>query len=87
MCEAKTRAVEQGTTLKNLMTQFIRSGLAAQGAGVSTKVHRLPPPVAIRRMPGQAPSPALSNRELNAILEAGDIEAARAVSAMRRNKA
>lgn len=85
--EAKTRAVQQGTTLKNLMTQFIRSGLAIQGAGVSTKVHRQPPPVAIRRTPSQAPRPALSNRELNAILEAEDVEATRAVSAMPRNKA
>jgi hypothetical protein len=80
--EVKTRAVQQGTTLKNLISQFIESGLAAQGAGVSTKVHRQSPPVAIRRIPGQAPSSALSNRELHAILEAEDIDAARGVSAL-----
>jgi len=80
--EVKTRAVQQGTTLKNLISQFIESGLSAQGAGVSTKVHRQPPPVAIRRIPGQAPSPTLSNRELHAILEAEDIEVTPGVSAM-----
>jgi len=85
--EAKTRAVQQGTTLKNLISRFIESGLAAQGAGISTKVHRPPPPVAIRRIQGQAPTPALSNRELHAILEAEDIDAARGVSAMRCIKA
>lgn len=85
--EVKTRAVQQGTTLKNLMTQFILSGLAAKGGGVSPKARRQAPPVAIRRVTGQAQIPALSNRELNAMLEAEDIEDSRASSALIRNKA
>jgi hypothetical protein len=70
--EAKTRAVQQGTTLKNLMIQFVLSGLSAQKTGAAPMARRMPPPVAIRRIPGQAPRPALSSRELHAILEAED---------------
>ncbi len=85
--EAKTRAVQRGTTLKNLITQFVLSGLAVQEAGAAPVGRRMPPPVAIRRIPGQAPHPALSNRELHAILEAEDIEATRAASSTGSNKA
>ena len=85
--EAKTRAVQQGTTLKNLMTQFIQSGLAVQEAGSTLVARRMPPPVAIRRIPGQSPRPAISNRELYAILDAEDIHAARAASSVDSNKA
>lgn len=85
--EAKTRAVEQGTTLKNLMTQFVLSGLATHDSGSKLVARRMPPPVAIRRIPGQAPCPALSNRELHAILEAEDIDAARSGSSSGGNKA
>jgi len=76
--EAKTRAVQQGTTLKNLMTQFILSGLAVHEPGSK--------PVAIRRIPGQSPRPALSNRELYAIVDAEDIHATRAASSADSNK-
>jgi hypothetical protein len=85
--EAKTRAVQQGTTLKNLMTQFIQSGLAVQETGSTPVARRMPPPVAIRRIPGQSPRPAISNRELYAILDAEDIHAARAASSADSNKA
>ena len=85
--EAKTRAVQQGTTLKNLMTQFILSGLALQEPGSKLVARRMPPPVAIRRIPGQSPRPALSNRELYAILDAEDIHATRSASSADSNKA
>ena len=84
--EAKTRAVQQGTTLKNLMTQFILSGLALQEPSSKLVVRRMPPPVAIRRIPGQSPRPALSNRELYAILDAEDIHAARSAFPADSNK-
>ena len=84
--EAKTRAVQQGTTLKNLMTQFIRSGLAVQEPSSKLVARRMPPPVAIRRISGQSPRPALSNRELYAILDAEDIHAARSASPADSNK-
>ena len=84
--EVKTLAVQQGTTFKNLVTQFVLSGLAVKDNGAAPMVRRIPPPVAIRRIPGQAPCPAHTNRELNAILEAEDIEATRAASSIGNNK-
>lgn len=83
--EAKTRAVQQGTTLKDLMIQFVRSGLGAPAAsrgGDSSR--RTPPPVAIRRIRGRRPSPALSSRELHALLEDEEVEAARDAGGKRR---
>jgi hypothetical protein len=73
--EAKTRAVQQGTTLKSLMTQFIRSGLREQSSSDVPPLRRNPPPVAIRRVPGQAPARAMSNRELHELLENNEVEA------------
>jgi hypothetical protein len=84
--EAKTRAVQQGTTLKNLMTEFILSGLALQEPGSKFVARRMPPPVAIPRISGQSPRPALSNRELYAILDAEDIHATRAAPSADSNK-
>jgi hypothetical protein len=75
--EAKTLAVQQRTTLKNLITQFILSGLGAQTGGSAPSQRRMPPPIAIQRIPGQPPSPALTNRQLNAILDAEDVQAIR----------
>jgi len=75
--EAKTRAVEQGTTLKNLMIQFVRSGLSAHPPdAVGAPLRRNPPPVAIPRIPGRSPSPALTNRQLYALLEAEEVPTA-----------
>jgi hypothetical protein len=83
--EAKTRAVQQGTTLKDLMIQFVRSGLGAPAAGRgSASSRRTPPPVAIRRIRGRRPSPALSSSELHALLEDEEVEAARVAGAKRR---
>ena len=84
--EAKTRAVQQGITLKNLITQFIQSGLAVQEPGSKPVACRMPPPVAIRRIPGKSPRPALSNQELYAILDAEDIHATRVASSADSNK-
>jgi len=75
--EAKTRAVRQGTTLKNLVTQLIRSGLQAPSHGADFRpVHRNPPPVAIKRAPGQSTLPARTNRQLYAMLEEQEIHCA-----------
>jgi len=73
--EAKTRAVQQRTTLKNLITQFIHAGLRSQTITISQPERRTPPPVAIRRASGQPQTPALTNRELQAILEKEDLRA------------
>jgi hypothetical protein len=79
--EAKTRAVQQGTTLKNLMTGFIRSGLKGQLAATSSGPRRRdPPPVAIRRLDDPPEVPARSNRELHALLEEEDVRTCRSVA-------
>ena len=78
--EAKICAARQGTTLKELMTECIRSGLRYRTTGGrSTTTRRNPPPVAIRRTPNQAAATfrAKSNRQLNAILEEEEIAALR----------
>lgn len=68
--EAKLMAVKQGTTLKELVVGLIRAGLSgvpvAHGSPV---VRRDPPPVAIGKVPGQAPTQPLSNRRLVSLLE------------------
>ena len=85
--EAKTRAVQQGTSLKNLMTQYIRSGLGAQTVGAGpTLSRRPPPPVAIRRVPGLVPTPPRSNRQLHAMLEEEEIRASRHVESRPQHK-
>lgn len=74
----KSCAVQQGTTLKKLLTQFICAGLRSQQAGaISPAERREPPPVALRRVAGQNPTPALTNRELASILEVEDIDGMR----------
>jgi hypothetical protein len=73
--EAKTLAVQKRTTLKNLITQFIRSGLSTQTLPSFESERRMPPPVAIRRISGQPPTRAFTNRQLHAILEEEDLQA------------
>jgi hypothetical protein len=78
--EAKTRAVQQGTTLKSLVTDFIRSGLKGQLAATPPGPRRRnPPPVAIRRREDSPEVPARSNRDLHALLEEEDVRACRSV--------
>jgi len=83
--EAKTRAVREGTTLKSLMTDYIRAGLRGQTRDVGSlgKGGKPPPPVAIRRVSGKPMKEALTNRELNALMDDEDaaaVEAAQSAS-------
>lgn len=72
---AKMRAVQQGSSLKELITNYVRLGLSdPSGSGVASKRHRRPPPVAIRKNSDLAPSPALSNKQLNKLLEDEEVE-------------
>ena len=74
--EVKTRAVQQGVTLKELLASYIEAGLRSPSVPKNTaatggKLHPLP--VGIARVPDAPLHPALSNAELNAILEAEDL--------------
>ena len=74
--EVKTRAVQQGVTLKDLLAQYIQAGMNAPASTTTpsmTAPQVSPIPIAIRRKPGTPLAPALTNAELNAILDAEDL--------------
>lgn len=75
--EAKTRAIQKGTTLKNLVIQYIQSGLRGSPKGTPReRTRRAAPPVAIQRNPAGALVPARTNRELHLILQEEEIRSA-----------
>lgn len=74
--EVKTRAVQQGVTLKDLLAQYIQAGMDAPAVGsiqVKASPQAYPIPIAIRRKAGTPLTPALTNAELAAILDAEDL--------------
>lgn len=74
--EVKTRAVQQGVKLKELLATYIEAGLRGSPASakdLAPENARLPLPAAIERMPGTPLHPALTNAELYAMLEDEDI--------------
>jgi hypothetical protein len=72
--EMKIRAAQQGVKLKELAAKYIEAGLCEQPAALSTAPRpRAPLPAAIPRDPGKPLVPAISNRELHAILEQEDL--------------
>lgn len=73
--EVKTRAVQQGVTLKDLLATYIEAGLRgvpAQRPLLPPGAKRPPLPVAIHRVPGAPLHPAMTNAELYAIMDAED---------------
>ncbi len=72
--EVKTRAAQQGTTLKDLMTLYIQSGLREEATPPSYTEHREPPPAVIPRMPNTPLIAPRDNRELHALLEDEEIK-------------
>ena len=73
--EVKTRAVQQGMKLKDLLAFYIEAGLRNPSIpAVGTPPgNRSPLPIAFKRVPGTPLVPARSNAELYAILEKEDI--------------
>ena len=72
--EVKTLAVQQGVTLKDLVASYIEAGLRGQSAAVPDTPRQRPSlPVAIPRDPARPLTPALTNRELNALLDEEDL--------------
>ena len=74
--EVKTRAVQEGVTLKELLAIYIEAGLrnpaaAKMNAPAGGKHHALP--VGIPRVPDAPLHPAMTNAEIYAILDAEDL--------------
>lgn len=70
--EVKTRAVQQGITLKDLLAQYIQAGMDAP-ASAAQRAPRSHIPLPYFRKTDGPVIPARSNAELYAILEEEDI--------------
>lgn len=70
--EVKTRAVQQGVKLKDLVAHYIEAGLLAQSLPPDAQ-RRTRSPLPIFRAPNGTTIPALTNTELQAILDDEDI--------------
>ncbi|NCC38651.1 MAG: hypothetical protein EOM21_04260 [Gammaproteobacteria bacterium] len=75
----KAQAALRGMKLKELVAQFIERGLAAGTNAPASLSERPPLPVAIPRDPDAPLTPALTNAQLAAILDAEDLEQYRRV--------
>lgn len=87
--EVKTRAVQQGVTLKDLLASYIAAGLRAPQPSENDSSPRQNPhplPVAWERVPGEPLTPYRTNAELYAILDEEDIENFHRVSAQSQPK-
>jgi hypothetical protein len=74
--EVKTRAVQKGVTLKELLASFIEAGLRSSTVpqnATNPAGKRRPLPVGIPRIPDAPLHPALSNAELYSVLEEEDV--------------
>jgi hypothetical protein len=74
--EVKTRAIQQGVKLKDLLAVYIEAGLRgvpAQAAPPTLEGGHIPLPVAFERVPGASPIPYRTNAELYALLENEDV--------------
>ena len=70
----KTKAAMEGTSLKALITRFVEQGLADRGQRPERgRSARSPLPV-IRPASAESSLPALSNADIEALLDQGDAE-------------
>lgn len=83
--QLKAQAALSGLKLKDLVAQFIERGLAAGPAAPVDAVPRSRPPIPIARKADGSVTPALSNSELEAILDEQDLEQYQRV--MRQSRA
>lgn len=75
--EVKTRAVQEGITLKELLAACIEAGLRGRQGAFAPVASRINPhrlPVAWSRVPGEPPTPSRTQAEIEAILEQEDLE-------------
>ncbi|TXT35414.1 MAG: hypothetical protein FD135_4920 [Comamonadaceae bacterium] len=71
--QLKAQAALSGMKLKELVTQLIQLGLAAGVTPSLPAQPPSPPPIAIKRVPGTALTPALSNAQLYDMLNDQDL--------------
>jgi hypothetical protein len=71
--QVKSRAALEGRTLKDLLAEYVEQGLR-QTPGGSPPVRRSDPPVFPRAAATGQRTPALTNAEMNAILDEEDAE-------------
>ncbi len=71
--EVKTRAVQQGVTLKDLVAHYIEVGLRGQLTPPDASRHRQHSPLPVFRVPNGQTIPALTNAQFQAILDEEDI--------------
>lgn len=83
--EVKTRAVQQGVTLKDLLAQYIQAGMDAP-ATAAPPAPRPPIPLPYFRKTDGPVTPPHTNAELYAILEEEEIANNRRVIAQSRPK-
>jgi hypothetical protein len=69
----KTRAVQEGSSLKQWIIQFMRSDLRDQAPAPVLGIQRALPPAAIARQPDSPRVPPMSKRQLHRLLEADDL--------------
>ncbi len=75
--EVKTRAIQEGVKLKELLAAYIEAGLRGTAPEIKAPAPvgvRRELPVGIARIPGTPLHPAMTNADLSAILEEEDIE-------------
>jgi hypothetical protein len=73
--EVKTRAVQQGVKLKDLVANYIEAGLQGRinESAIPPRRPRSAIPIAIQRVPGTPATPALSNAQIYTILNEEDL--------------
>ena len=71
--EVKTRAVQQGMKLKDLVANYIEAGLRGRNHPAANPGPRLRSPFPIAREVNGSVTPALTNAQLHAILNEEDL--------------
>ena len=87
--EVKTRAVQEGVTLKELLATYIEAGLRGRPTQASDNAPYANPhplPVAWERVPSEPPTPSRTNAEIEAILDQEDLENLHRVMGQTRPK-
>ncbi len=75
--EVKTRAIQEGVTLKELLATYIEAGLRGRptlASDIDPRANTHPLPIAWERVPGEPPTPSRTNAEIEAILDQEDLD-------------